>query len=263
MANPITTVGKVQQTTKYSMFKFVDGNRTANTTNAHYKGLRDSIEREGQITPAIVNGKMQILDGQHRFCACRELEKPFKFIIVDDVSTGTIADINEGRKWSIDNWINWYSVNGGKNAASYRYVMALLSEFKGVMSVSTAVRLINNVGSNSLNKVREGRMNVTAEQYNKVTKCFRELISLGYADWIKENRRTASVYWLVMAYLWRHPQVNMKRLIRLMWSNARKIPAGNMGDYMLAIEGIYNKGLKGDKKVYLSADYDQRKYWEW
>ena len=72
---------KVKVTDEYNIFTFAEGNRAINP--AQVKNLIKSIENIGLIpTPIVVNEKMQILDGQHRVEACRQLKMPVYYIVV-------------------------------------------------------------------------------------------------------------------------------------------------------------------------------------
>ena len=60
-------------TKNYNDFKFVKGNRAINYT--HVNNLVDSIKEKDLQMPIIVDEKMNIIDGQHRFEAYRLLKK--------------------------------------------------------------------------------------------------------------------------------------------------------------------------------------------
>ena len=69
----------VFSTTKYDMFSFLDANRKLNVRN--YSKLINSMKEKQLIIPIIVNEKMQIIDGQHRFTAEKELGLPVYYMI--------------------------------------------------------------------------------------------------------------------------------------------------------------------------------------
>ena len=71
--NAIQSVGEIQETRNYDIFKFVKGNREIN--RSHVKRLKEKISRRDlKEIPILVgsldkNGKYPIYDGQHRFTA--------------------------------------------------------------------------------------------------------------------------------------------------------------------------------------------------
>ena len=69
----------VFSTTKYDMFSFLDANRKLNVRN--YSKLINSMKEEQLKIPIIVNEKFQIIDGQHRFTAEKELGLPVYYMV--------------------------------------------------------------------------------------------------------------------------------------------------------------------------------------
>lgn len=65
------TVGAVMKTKDYDVFSFIDGNRRLNPRN--YSKLLSSMKEEQLHIPIIVNENYEIVDGQHRFTAAKEL----------------------------------------------------------------------------------------------------------------------------------------------------------------------------------------------
>ena len=66
-----------QQSTNYDEFRTLNANR--NVSENHVKQIKAAIETVGNLTevvPIIVNENKEIIDGQHRFEACKELGLP-------------------------------------------------------------------------------------------------------------------------------------------------------------------------------------------
>ena len=83
----IQSVGVIQETRNYGLFDFVKGNRDIN--RSHVNRLKDKIKRRDlKEIPILVlsknkQGKYPIFDGQHRFAARSELNKPIRFIVTE------------------------------------------------------------------------------------------------------------------------------------------------------------------------------------
>ena len=67
-------VTEIRETNNYDIFKNMLGNRELKDKN--YKKLMRSINEKQLIIPILVNEKFEIIDGQHRFSACKSLGKP-------------------------------------------------------------------------------------------------------------------------------------------------------------------------------------------
>ena len=99
-------------TKDYEMFEFLDSNRQPNK-NIVTK-LKASIQENGVQIPIIVNQKKQIVDGQHRFWALRELGYNVPFIISKTWKEDkhTIEINNTGSRWNALDYANYAAVNG-------------------------------------------------------------------------------------------------------------------------------------------------------
>jgi len=87
------------ETKEYDKFNFREANRDLNTSNVNK--IVKSIEEIGLQCPIIVNEEYEIIDGQHRFVALRQLSRVVPYVISkrwqgDD----TIAQLQESRKWT-------------------------------------------------------------------------------------------------------------------------------------------------------------------
>ena len=103
---------RVGVTKDYDMFTFLDTNRQGNQRIINK--LEKSIAENGIQIPIIVNDKKQIVDGQHRFWALRNLGYQVPYIISytwkDD--THTIEINNTGSRWSAMDFANYAAESG-------------------------------------------------------------------------------------------------------------------------------------------------------
>ena len=67
-------VNQVHSTNEHSVFKIQIGNRPVN--NNHVARLIISMKKSYLMSPLIVNEKMEVIDGQHRLSAQKELKLP-------------------------------------------------------------------------------------------------------------------------------------------------------------------------------------------
>ena len=107
---------QIHETKEYSIFKKVKQNRIIDMK--HVAKLADSIkEKDKRIDfPIIVNNNMEIIEGQHRFEACKLLNLSVYYIFaismsIDDISR--IITIN--KKWNMEDYLHQYSENGNEN----------------------------------------------------------------------------------------------------------------------------------------------------
>ena len=103
----ITVYGSIMQTENYDMFKLVKGNRRINKAN--YAKLVKSMKEEQLVIPIVVNEKYEIIDGQHRYMASKDLEKPIYYFMVrgyglEQVKRANIASSN----WKKENYLEMF-----------------------------------------------------------------------------------------------------------------------------------------------------------
>lgn len=76
---------KTYKTNDYSIFKSIMGNRTINLKNVN--NIINNIKKNGLLpTVIIVNEKMEVIDGQHRLQALKELNLPVYYQIKEGLS---------------------------------------------------------------------------------------------------------------------------------------------------------------------------------
>lgn len=122
---------KIQVTSDYSIFELTKINRDPK----HSENVKESIEIK-DLTPYIPilvkynpdTDKFTIYDGQGRFKACKELNKPVYFVIGQDLKEEDIPLLNISQeKWKPENYLSHYA-NRGKE--EYQKIQKLLKECK-------------------------------------------------------------------------------------------------------------------------------------
>ena len=107
-------ISEVFETHDYIQFKYINGNRLIK--KGHVTKIYKSMKRKMLFTPMIVNEKMEIIDGQHRFQAREKIGAPIPFIIKKGYGLIETQILNENsQKWSIDDRLHTFCVAGLKD----------------------------------------------------------------------------------------------------------------------------------------------------
>ena len=115
----VNNSNQVQTTSNYSLFTSLEGNRNVN--KLHVKRLKESMQKKYLFTVIIVNEKMEIIDGQHRFTACKELELPIRYIVVNGYGLSEVQMLNVNSKnWNADDYLIGYCDLGIEDYLIYR-----------------------------------------------------------------------------------------------------------------------------------------------
>ncbi|HEV7621473.1 MAG TPA: hypothetical protein VGO09_07065, partial [Flavisolibacter sp.] len=142
----------VYETSDYSCFNFLNGNRALNERKIN-KIINEvsngnDMLRYYPIQVKQNNDRLDILDGQHRFFICKKLKRPVYFILVtEEKSLPDIAKINSNvEKWKGFDFINCYVQHGNEN---YKTLQKFLDEYKISLTVSLQMLNLGNPGLDS------------------------------------------------------------------------------------------------------------------
>ncbi len=134
---------KVNVTSDLNIFKFLKGNRPPNPQ--HIKRLAASIKEFGMLcNPILVNENHEIIDGQHRYLAAKEVKSPVYYIVAKGYALEQVHALNLNQKnWTAKEFLHGYANMGLKD-----YI--LLREFwakHNWLTLNDAVALCSNATS--------------------------------------------------------------------------------------------------------------------
>ena len=120
-------------TTNYSMFGTISGNRDVDTSNL--SKIKQSISKKHIATSAVICildpndpiKPLKMVDGQHRFEACKELNIPVSYVIDDSLTMSSILNditlLNTASKeWDVSDFMNSEAQKGNHNYILYSSV---------------------------------------------------------------------------------------------------------------------------------------------
>src|ERR1700727_1121574 len=111
---------QIYQTTEYDKFKLFPCNRII--TDGHVRHISDSENFESWMRscPIIVNEDFYIIDGQHRFAACKKMHLPIYYTIREGAEVKDIIPLQGGKPWRIEDYIRYHALNGN---LSFRFLL--------------------------------------------------------------------------------------------------------------------------------------------
>lgn len=103
----------IQKTKNYDMFIFRKDNR-AKVDKEHVKRLISSIESRNmlELRPIVVNERMEIIDGQHRLLAAKNLGVEIYYRIEKNLEADDIIKMNIAKSWFQGDYLNFYVYHG-------------------------------------------------------------------------------------------------------------------------------------------------------
>lgn len=123
--------GNIYETKDYDKFKFMEGNRRTND-NVYLK-LVESMREEQLEIPILVNKEFEIIDGQHRFKACKYLKLPVFYHIKDDYGIEQVKKANMiGSNWVKEDFLNMFL---SQENETYEYINTLRETYNVNLSI--------------------------------------------------------------------------------------------------------------------------------
>jgi hypothetical protein len=121
----------VESTVDHGKFQDLTGNRVIN--NAHKNRLKTAYAVDPTVAkynPILINEKWEIIDGQHRFRALKELNSPIYFIQEPGLTLQVAQDLNAGSKpWTPKDYAESIVEVGGKNVPPYEEYLLLKDQY--------------------------------------------------------------------------------------------------------------------------------------
>ncbi len=240
----------VKKTTEYDIFNIINANRNINPR--HVKTLKGSFREHGVLmNPILVNDKMQVVDGQHRLTALKQLELPVYYLIIGDYGIKEVQALNLNQKnWSKKDYAVSFSEMG------YEHYTTLLEFHKEYdeFGFTSCIKLLQN--STTVKDVGRKNSNLkrnTTEETNP-SQVFEEgtweVSDYDIAEeWVEYLRNideyysgyNRSVFVSTMIGLFKKPQFDRDEFMRkLSYQGNALNDCTSISDYLLLIEEIYN-----------------------
>lgn len=228
------------KTTNYDLFSFMDNNR--NISHGLINRIIESINKIGYIEsrPIIVNESFIIIDGQHRFEACKKLGLPIFYAIENlDINEAMILLNKNQLIWRLQDYVKSWSKTG---IECYIQLVKFEEEFH--FGISNNLIIFNGNGSNTAEKIRSGKqINVNPKRYeiaNYILKC---------KEFVPFYKTKTFVNAVQILFKKVDADLSNKVLNRIQTVRQQT----NVTDYLTAFENILNKGKHGDNKVSLTC----------
>lgn len=187
-------VGKIYSTSNYSKFKYLDGNRKINKN--HKKRLIISMGKRNLKVPIIVNEKMQLIDGQHRLEAARDLKLPICYQIISGLNLKDVQLLNTNTSnWNLDDYMDSYIDLG---LPDYEVFKTFMKKYE--FAYSQNFTLLNNgvyAGSSESN-FKKGLYKISANQLAWAGRSATKIRDMN-PFWAKDDGKYAKNRWFIIA----------------------------------------------------------------
>ena len=246
---------KIYETRDYSIFNRLKGNR--DVTNTRVGIIKASIESIGYISnPIIVNEKMEIIDGQGRLEALKQLDMPVEYRVVDAIGIDECRAMNlKPTSWSIEDFVKSYAEYGNEN---YRRIWSLYEKYNLPLSVIFALsKNTSKSGRKSQDELRNGTYTLTSENMAKVDDVCEYLAN--FKDIQKKIGGRSDLFYGCIGWIALQPKVDLARLNVSLHQQYKTItPFARTEDSLSEISEVYNKGYSKNKRRYFDYEWKNK-----
>lgn len=248
---------EVFESDNYEEFKIMDANRDVN----HHKAIVESIKKVGYIpSPICVNENMEIIDGQNRYCALKELGLPVQYYIVKGIGIEEAISLNIGQKnWAPIDYVKSYANQGYK---SYIELLSLVEKYNKakILSLREIISVCKELVSASgiqIKDIKDGSFSLTEVQIKSAEKKMEYLIEL--EDVIPQMLGERKLIISGIAFCLGIKGCDPKRMIKNVRSRYTSIrPACDTDLFLGDLTKVYNYKLPKEKWIYFDFEYKTR-----
>lgn len=229
-----TPLNVIQVSSDYDSFRMIVSNRQIN--RGHVELIKKAFEENGNFTsknPILVNEHYEIIDGQHRFVACKELGLPIYFTMQDGLNISDARAMNIlHRSWNLVDYAQSYADAGNQN---YVRFLTLVEDYSGFSYsvLSDYARGVSESGSFAAFRKGEFTFDDVASARVRLDELSEITDLLGTKD-----GKLCKAYLKVLAA----PGFNHSRMMRKMQQVGEQIVRryGSISEYLRAFEEVYN-----------------------
>lgn len=248
-------IDNVYQETDYSKFKILNGNRDV-VERRKNKILKSIKSTRYVLNPIIVNKKMEIIDGQGRFCALKELGLPIIYVIDANAGIQECIAMNIGQEnWKTIDWVQMYAKQGDE---SYIRLLILAQKFKA-LSLETVFGIATNkiiLGGFVNQAVKNGEISISEKDFDEADSVLEDMMTINETlEHIPGNGRGKKT---AVAWILRNTQVNKKRLFDILNNNypiIYPVVESKIELFLSQLSDLYNKKLAVKNVIYFDTEY--------
>jgi len=247
----------VYKTYDYSKFKLVDTNRIVNELSV--RRLVESFKTLYLVTVLVVNERFEIIDGQHRFTAAKELGMPIYYLIVYGYGLKEIQTLNTNQKnWQRKDHLHSFCAEGNEAYLEFNEFMNQFPE----LGISASLKIFTGLHGGSLSKVIDGKQlsmrdfenGNLAVTKNGITKAYinaRKIMQFkDYFSGFNSRGFVTAILPLLDLSIYDHKRM----LHKLKTSTIRLTTEATAKKYRALLQEIYNwKAAKDDRSDFINV----------
>ncbi len=228
----------IKKTKNYDMFTFRSDNREEIKEN-HIKFIMKSIQSQNllEYKPILVNGKMEVIDGQTRLKAAERLGVDIYYQVKEDVNPYDVILMNIQKAWTIGDYLNFYCENKYEEYLKLKEFMN-----RHQLTIRTALILLWGSTNKETEEFKTGKY-VFKDEHSVEEHLHVCWFTINYIRKMNgaSSYAESGKFWKALVKLVNHENFELKRwTINLQRMVDRIGPRANTKDYYKSFIDIYN-----------------------
>ena len=231
------------ETKNYNLFSYTQNNRKIN--NGLVNRIIDSINQIGYVKarPIIVDESFKIIDGQHRFEACKQLGLPIYYEITNIDSNRAMVLLNKTQLiWRLQEYIEHWAI---EEIDCYVKLVEFEKQYHFGVSNDVAIVLKSGWCSNLCKAIRDGKKIELNPKMQEVTNFILECKHL-VPYW-----KTRHFIYAIVLLVERANNNDCKKVLKNIQAIRQQV---SPNAYLTVFENIINKGKIGVNKISLTHE---------
>ena len=245
-------VDQVYSTANYDAFKILNGNRSV--LEPRKRMIMKSIKERGWIrNPIIINENMEIIDGQGRFEALKEMSIPVEFVLHERATIDDCIALNIKQKnWGNLDYIHCYAETGNKE---YILLEKLIEEYKGKLDFTIVIQIAGATTKDASNNlIKYGKFRIM--DHDTVKKRLDYVFEM--FNIIGAERGRMRVWGAIFKFVYYCDAINKHVLAKKLNDRIETVvPAVTVSGGITQLESVYNFGR--NNKVYFMPEFEKYK----
>jgi len=243
---------QVFQSNDYQKFSLLHGNRKVNPL--HVKRLKQSFQRQYLISPILVNENYQIIDGQHRFTAAKEMALPINYFIISGYGLPEIQMLNTNTSnWTSKDYLKAFCDMGVTDYLEVKKFSDTYPEF----SIESVTNMLSQKVSRGGTTNYDGMKGLTKTfqegnfRCKDIEKAYQVAdLVLEFKPFYKSYNRVSFVNCLLSIF--KNPKYQHERMLTKLRNptNEKIADCVNITVYKELLQRIYNFREQVDRKIF-------------
>jgi len=246
---------KIYKTFDYDKFKLMKGNRTVK--NFQVNKLKASYKK-GQIpVPLIVNQLYEIIDGQHRLEAIRQLKLPVPYTIIERLGIKEVQRLNTQHKnWVTNDYLECYVERGLQVYIKYNAQIHEKFNFDHVTKIALVKNraILRGQGvQEQINIFKDGKFEATNKEFDHAIDVGIKIEAVErYFTGLELTRKQREGLWNAVRKLADYPSYNHSVMMDQLEKEGIRIPRLisrfkklTTNEFLIILEDVYNNNRKG------------------